>query len=487
MEHALVDFALNFFTLEQINGFLSDPRTVATLVGALVAISGAVLGTFLLLRQMSLTTDAISHTILLGIVVAFLVMVGLFGLEPDLSSPWLILGAAMAGVATVVLTEAIQRTGIVNADAALGLAFPFLFAISIILVARFVDDIHLDADSVVVGEIGVAWANTSSVCLENCDAVTITPEHPEARTARQCINCAAEGISPRSANAVFAESCANCGTYTAAEAYAQQLTPVPPMLAFIPKALGVMGVITLINVLFVTLFYKELKLSTFDAALAKALGFRPAYLHYGLMVLVSITAVGAFDAVGAILVVAFFVIPPATAYLLTRRLSVMLFLAPVFGALAAYTGYDLARGNFLGIVDVSAVLRWLDGIVGLGGYTTWNVSISASMVMMMFAFLVLAWIFSPQSGLIAGLIRRRQQANNFTEYVVLGHIANHEGAPDAAVELAIPTLHDHFRWSPLRMRLVLTRLRTLQLVHVEGEQVSLTPRGHQHLAAFRHH
>lgn len=485
MDRFLVDLTLNFVSLEQFNAFLSDPRTVATLVGALVAISGALLGSFLFLRQMSLTTDAISHTILLGIVVAFLVMVGVFGLEPDLSSPWLILGAAVAGVATVVLTEAIQRTGIVKADAALGLAFPFLFAVSIILVSRFTEDVHLDTDSVVLGEIGVAWANTNSVCLDICEDVTITPDHPAAKVARQCINCSAGGISPRSPEAQFEETCSNCGTYTAAQAYAQRLTSSPPALAFIPKALGVMGIITLLNVAFVSLFYKELKLSTFDAALARSLGFRPGVLHYALMVLVSITAVGAFDAVGAILVVAFFVIPPATAYLLTRRLSRMLLLAPVFGALAAYTGYDLARGSFLGFIEVDSILRWLDGPLNLGGYTTWNVSISASMVLMMFAFLLIAWTFSPQSGLIAGFVQRRRQKVQFNEYVVLGHIANHAGQDDADVELAVPTLHEHFRWSPLRMRLVLARLRALQYVTVDDEHVALTERGVRHLLEFR--
>lgn len=485
MNRVFVDLALQFVSLEQFNAFLGDPRAVATIVGALVAISGALLGTFLFLRQMSLTTDAISHTILLGIVVAFLVMVLVFGLEPDLSSPWLIIGAAMAGVATVVLTETLQRTGIVKADAALGLAFPFLFAIAIILVSRFTGDIHLDADSVVVGEIGVAWANTDSVCLENCDSVVVTEDSPQAEIVRRCVNCTTENINPRSDRAVFEELCGNCGTHSAAEAYALGLTETPPALAFLPKALAVMGVITLINVLFVTVFYKELKLATFDAALARALGFRPGVLHYALMVLVSVTAVGAFDAVGAVLVVAFFIIPPATAYLLTRRLSVLLLLAPLFGALAAYTGYDLARGSFLGIIDINAVLRWLDGVVGLGGYTTWNVSISASMVLMMFAFLVLAWVFSPQSGLVAGLIQRRRQANRFSHYVVLGHIANHSGQDDADVELAVPTLHEHFHWSPMHMRLVLAQLRAMQLVTVDGDQVALTPRGERSLAEFR--
>lgn len=463
--------------MEQFNAIMSDPRSVATLVGALVAISGALLGTFLFLRQMSLTTDAISHTILLGIVVSFLVMTGWLGLEPDLSSPLLILGAAGAGLLTVVLTEAIQRTGLVKADAALGLAFPLLFAVSIILVSRYAEDVHLDVDSVTVGEIGVTWANTHSVCIEGCDPVTITADSPSAAVARTCVNCVTEGISPRSPSAIFEETCSNCGTYTAAQAYAQGLTETAPALMFIPKALLTMSVITLINLAFVGLFYKELKLATFDSALAKSLGLRPGLLHYGLMALVSVTAVGAFDAVGAILVVAFFVIPPATAYLLTQRLSRMLGIAALLGAAAAYTGYDLARGNLLGIIDMNGVLVWLDGVIGLGGYTTWNVSISASMVMMMFIFLLLAWVFAPQRGLIAGMIRRRSQSLRFTDQIVLRHVANHQGQADEALELAVNTLHEHFRWSASRLRWTLARLRALNLVQIEDGRVHLTERG----------
>jgi manganese/zinc/iron transport system permease protein len=246
---------------------------------------------------------------------------------------------------------------------------------------------------------------------------------------------------------------------------------------FIPKALLTMGVITLLNVLFVGVFYKELKLATFDEALAKSLGLRPGLLHYVLMALVSLTAVGAFDAVGAILVVAFFVIPPATAYLLTQRLSRMLGIAAILGALGAYTGYDLARGSILGVIDMNRVLVWLDGVIGLGGYTTWNVSISASMVIMMFIFLVLAWIFAPQRGLIAGMIRRRSQAVHFTNQIVLRHVANHQGGEDEAVELAVDTLHEHFRWSASRLHWTIRRLRALNLVQIESGLIHLTERG----------
>ncbi|MDX1995926.1 MAG: metal ABC transporter permease [bacterium] len=480
LESFLINLLLNFTTAEQINTFLGDPRNVATLVGALVAISGALLGTFLLLRKMSLTSDAISHTILLGIVVAFLVMVGVFGAEPDLSSPWLIVGAALAGVGTVVLTELIYRSGLVKQDAALGLAFPLLFAISVILISRYVENVHLDTDSVVVGEIGLAWANTNSYCQDNCAPVTITPDDERAEVRRVCINCTGD-INPRSPQAVFEETCANCGTYTAGEAWSMRLIDQQPALVFWPKALTVMGVITLLNVLFVTVFYKELKLSTFDNALAKALGFRPGFLHYTLMVLVSITAVGAFDAVGSVLVIAFFIIPPATAYLLTNRLSVMLLLSPVFGALAAYTGYDLARGNFLGLVQLNDVLAWLDGA------TEWNVSISASMVLMAFVFFVLAWVLSPRDGLVSALIRRRAQRQRFADQVLLGHIYNHQNGSEAEAELSIDTLHEHFRWTPTRTRLTIARLRALQLVQLVDDQIRLTERGERQMQDFRQH
>ena len=79
-----------------------------------------------------------------------------------------------------------------------------------------------------------------------------------------------------------------------------------------------MGTILLLNLAFILLFYKELKLATFDASLAAALGFAPTLIHYGLMTLVSVTTVGAFDAVGSILVVALIAGPPATAYLITN-------------------------------------------------------------------------------------------------------------------------------------------------------------------------
>ena len=108
------------------------------------------------------------------------------------------------------------------------------------------------------------------------------------------------------------------------------------------KPLWVMAGVLALNAVLVALFFKELKLTTFDPALAAALGFRPGLVHYGLMAVVSVTAVAAFDAVGPVLVVAFFVVPPAAAFLLTDRLAVLLVLAAVLGAVGAFAGTQLA-------------------------------------------------------------------------------------------------------------------------------------------------
>ncbi|MCE7948470.1 MAG: metal ABC transporter permease [Chloroflexi bacterium CFX4] len=458
IERLLIEFLLNFATAEQINIFFGDPRNTALLIGALVAFATALCGVFLVLRKMAMTADAISHTVLFGIVAAFLAMLWL-GQEPSLSSPLLLLGAAAAGVGTVLLTELIQRSNLVKGDTALGLAFPFLFALAVILVTRYIPNVHLDADSVMVGEIGVAWANTNSHCLANCEPVTITADDPRATVARTCVNCAAEGISPRSPRAAFEETCGNCGTFSAAEAWQRRLISAPPQLVFVPRALLPLGSVSLLNLLFVLFFYKELKLATFDAGLAAAFGFKPALLSYALMILVSLTAVAAFDAVGSILVVAFFIIPAAAAYLLTDRLWLMFVIAPLLGIFAAFTGYEVAR--------------------------TWDISISAAMVIMLFACFSLIWVLSPRYGLLAGLVRRWRQHRQFAEQLLLGHLYNHQRTAEADAECARETLHQHLNWSPRKTAHYLARLQAGRLVQLEAAQVRLTLRGEAVVQAFR--
>lgn len=458
VERLILDFLLNFTTAGELNAFLSDPRNAALIVGGLVALSTAILGVFLLLRKLAMTTDAISHTVLFGIVVAFLVLLAL-GQTPDLSSPLLLIGAALAGVGTVVLTEMIQRSRLVKADAALGLVFPFLFALAVILVTRYIPNVHLDADAVMVGEIGVAWADTHSHCYSNCDDVIITPDDPRAEVARRCINCAAEGISPRDPRAQFEEICGNCGTYSAGEAWQKRLIAQPPELVFFPRAIVPLLGIAIFNLLFVGVFYKELKLGTFDSSLAAAFGFHPGALNYALMIAVSLTAVAAFNAVGAILVVAFFVIPAAAAYLLTDRLWQMFLIAPLVSLASIPLGYEVARAL--------------------------NLSISASMVMILFALFVLVWVFSPRYGVIAGQIKRRRQRIDFADQMVLNHLYNHRGTARESDECARATLHDHLNWSAGKSAQHLGRLVARNFVRVEGELLQLTVQGEAQVQQFR--
>ena len=128
---------------------MSNAQIEIQLIAILVAIACALPGTFLVLRKMALITDAISHSILPGIVVGFFI-------TQDLSSPLLIFLAALTGVLTVVLVEFIQKTGLVKEDTAIGLVFPALFSIGVIMIAKNANDVHLDIDAVLLGELAFA-------------------------------------------------------------------------------------------------------------------------------------------------------------------------------------------------------------------------------------------------------------------------------------------------------------------------------------------
>src|SRR5690554_7794269 len=94
-------------------------------------------------------SDAISHSILPELVVGFFI-------TQDLNSPLLILFAALTGVLTVVLVEKIQQTKLVKEDTAIGLVFPVLFSIGVIMIAKYANDVHLDVDAVLLGELAFA-------------------------------------------------------------------------------------------------------------------------------------------------------------------------------------------------------------------------------------------------------------------------------------------------------------------------------------------
>src|SRR5262245_52201037 len=162
-----------------------------------------------------------------------------------------------------------------------------------------------------------------------------------------------------------------------------------------------MAGVVLLDVAFVVLLFKELKLSTFDAGLAAALGFLPAVIHYAFMGLVSLTAVTAFDAVGPVLVVAFFVVPPATAYLLTDRLGVMVILGVAIGVAGA--------------------------MVGTAAAYQLGVTISGTVALVMGFIFAIALIASPRHGIITGVVRRARHRRDFFDTMLAIHLLHHEG------------------------------------------------------------
>lgn len=351
------------------------------LIAAVVAAACALPGTFLVLRRMAMMSDAISHTVLLGIVLMFFVV-------GTLDSPLLILGAAVVGVLTVSLVELLNSTRLVKEDAAIGLVFPALFSVAVILISRFAEGVHLDADAVLLGEL--AFAPFDRLSLLGLD---------------------------------------------------------------LPRGLVVMSFILLLNLIFILFFYKELKLATFDAGLSLALGFSPVIIHYLLMTLVSVTAVGAFDSVGSILVVAMMIGPPATAYLLTDRLSRMLIWSVVIGVASAISGYWLAR-----LLDAN---------------------IAGAMSTMIGLAMLLAFLFAPQRGMLALAIRRSRQKWVFAQWMLTIHLYHHEETPHAIEESEIIHLQEHLRWSQSFARKVVALALESGLVTEKEQVLYLTNKGRQ--------
>ena len=280
------------------------------LTGSLVGITCGITGCFLILRKMAMLADAISHTVLLGIVAAYLVSSSLEGV-------YMFVGALVVGLLTAFFVQLLHASG-VQSDAAIGVVFTSLFALGVILLSLYAGRIHLDVDHALMGEIAFVPWDTWQIGSTNLG----------------------------------------------------------------PKAVWLLGVVLIINVLLIFLFYKELKLSSFDPEMAAAIGIPVLFIHYVLMGMLSITTVASFDSVGAILVVAMLIAPGASAYLLTEKLSVMLLLSAVIGVIAAISGYYVA--------------------------TMFNVSISGAMATMAGVLFLAAFLFSPKHGVVVKWMLRKK-------------------------------------------------------------------------------
>jgi zinc ABC transporter, permease protein len=322
--------------------------------------------------------DAISHTVLLGIVLAF------FAIH-DLSSPWLLVGAALMGVVTVLSVELLGRTKTLKIDDAIGIIFPMLFSLAVILISKYAGNVHLDTDMVLMGEVIYAGLDTVPVF-----------GHEIAVSALK------------------------------------------------------MGGIFLLNAAFITLFYKELKLSTFDEETARLIGMATGAIFYGLMTLISLTTVAAFDAVGSILVISFFIAPAGTALLFTKRLHYALFLAVLFGLLSSAVGYGLA--------------------------VHFNASMSGMCALVNMVIYVAAVLFHPKGV----LTKRLHQAHNKTrlrQELLIIHLGTHTAQHRYSAENKVTEIAAHLRWNAAEMKQVRTELERDDILTRSGDYYLLTKKG----------
>ncbi|WP_298181792.1 metal ABC transporter permease [Saccharomonospora sp.] len=247
----------------------SDDVMIVVIAG-LLSTSCALLGSFLVLRRQALLPDAVSHAVLPGIVLVFL-------LTGDRASAVTVLGATAFGVLCVAGSEWLRRTAVVASDAALALTFPALFSLGVLGISVYASGVHIDLDSAIYGDITFAPLRTMDV-----------------------------------------------------------------LGASVPTSLLLTGLTTVCTVVFVVLLWRPLQAAAFDAEFAELSGLRGELVGRMLLVVVVGTAVVAFDSLGAILVITFFVVPAVTARLLTQRLGTMLVVAVAVGWASSLAGHRAA-------------------------------------------------------------------------------------------------------------------------------------------------
>lgn len=244
-----------------------------TLVIAVVtSIVCALSGSLLLVSRKSMVSEGLSHAVLPGLVIAFMIF-------RDYSSPWLILSAAASGLLMVWLTHLLQKTGLVDDDAGLGIVFSGMFSVGVLIVSRSLRNTHFHADCIIDGNLALAPLDRLEV-----------------------------------------------GGFDLG-----------------PRSWLVMSGMLIVVLCYIVLFYKELKLALFDSLLACRFRLRPALLQFLTLAVISLTTVCAFNVAGSILIVALMIAPAASAYLLTNRLGSLLMIASAVATLSALLGHLMAR------------------------------------------------------------------------------------------------------------------------------------------------
>ena len=278
---------------------------VPMVIGVCVCVACALPGNFLVLRRQALIGDAISHVVLPGIVVAFLIT-GTVATGP------MLLGAAGASILAVAAIEAVRRLGRIEPGAAMGVVFTAMFAAGVLLLEQSdTSSVHLDVEHALFGNLeSLIWL----------DAI----------------------------------------------GWASLLDP--QALAGVPVELPRMAITLVVVIAFIVVFWGPLKISTFDEGFARTVGIATQPLSLGLVIVSAIAAVAAFDAVGSIIVIAMFICPPAAARLVTNRLEHQVLWSVVFAGLSGIVGYVLAGYGpiwmgFGSSVSAAGMIATVSGII----------------------------------------------------------------------------------------------------------------------------
>ncbi|KAA0965069.1 metal ABC transporter permease [Sporosarcina sp. ANT_H38] len=280
---------IHFFEAVMQYGFLQKALITSVMVGI---ISG-VIGCFIILRGMALMGDAISHAVLPGVAISFMLGINFF------------IGAVITGILTAIGIGFINQNSRVKNDSAIGIMFTAAFASGIILITFLKSS--TDLYHILFGNV----------------------------------------------------------------------------LAVRPSDMWITLIVGIFVLLSVFIFYKELLVSSFDPIMAQAYGLPTKMIHYFLMVLLTLVTVASLQTVGIILVVAMLITPASTAYLLSDRLSVMIFISAICGTISA--------------------------VIGLYLSFTYNLASGATIVLVATALFFIAFIFSPKQGLLWRAIRTNKQ------------------------------------------------------------------------------
>lgn len=240
-----------------------------SLLAAATALACCIPGTVLVLRRQAMMSDALAHAVLPGIAIAAVVA----GASP--TSPVLVVGATLSGVAVMALTELLRRQSKFTEDGATGLVFPVFFSIGVILISTRLTSSTISEHSVLMGDLNLA--------------------------AFKHLKVAGHDLGP--------------------------------------QEMWLVGAVGLFAAVVLFVFRRPLIISTFDPVFAHTIGISTRVLDYAIMTLVSLTVVVCFHAAGAVLVVALMIVPPAAALLVSRSLGSMVIITAVVAIAGSQLGF----------------------------------------------------------------------------------------------------------------------------------------------------